>query len=100
MLLLFCVCSVYNAVTQLKYYYYYYTIATTTTTTTDNNCISNIMIMIIIILIVVVIITIQESDAEALNYAALKFSKQKTEAEKRNTVISECVYTEVHKTVR
>ncbi|KAK2839085.1 hypothetical protein Q7C36_013899 [Tachysurus vachellii] len=45
--------------------------------------------------------TMQESEAESLNYAALQFSKRKTKAEKRKPVSSdECVYTDVKKSVR
>ncbi|KAK2839090.1 hypothetical protein Q7C36_013904 [Tachysurus vachellii] len=40
--------------------------------------------------------TMQESEAESLNYAALQFSKRKTKAEKRKPVSSdECVYSDV-----
>ncbi|KAK2839089.1 hypothetical protein Q7C36_013903 [Tachysurus vachellii] len=45
--------------------------------------------------------TMQESEAESLNYAALQFSKRKTKAGKRKPVSSdECVYTDVKKFVR
>ncbi|KAK2839083.1 hypothetical protein Q7C36_013897 [Tachysurus vachellii] len=45
--------------------------------------------------------TMQESEAESLNYAALQFSKRKTKAEKRKPVSSdECVYTDVKYSVR
>ncbi|KAK2839082.1 hypothetical protein Q7C36_013896 [Tachysurus vachellii] len=45
--------------------------------------------------------TMQESEAESLNYVALQFSKRKTKAEKRKPVSSdECVYTDVKKSVR
>ncbi|KAK2839081.1 hypothetical protein Q7C36_013895 [Tachysurus vachellii] len=45
--------------------------------------------------------TMQESEAESLNYAALQFSKRKTKAEKRKPVSSdECVYSDVKKSVR
>ncbi|XP_060741852.1 uncharacterized protein LOC132856332 [Tachysurus vachellii] len=40
--------------------------------------------------------TMQESEAESLNYAALQFSKRKTKAEKRKPVSSdECVYSDI-----
>ncbi|XP_058253916.1 uncharacterized protein LOC131358282 [Hemibagrus wyckioides] len=42
----------------------------------------------------------QEFEAEGLNYAALQFSKRKAKGEKRKTVSSECVYSDVKKTVR
>ncbi|KAK2839087.1 hypothetical protein Q7C36_013901 [Tachysurus vachellii] len=45
--------------------------------------------------------TMQDSEAESLNYAALQFSKRKTKAENRKPVSSdECVYSDVKKSAK